>query len=219
MNFDYLIIDFDKTFIKSEALEVLADIALQDNPNRGQILEQISQICNLGMEGKISFSESLASRFKLFAANRQHLAKLVEFLKTDVSDSFKRNKQKLIELKDQIYIISGGFREWIEPVLLDYMIDPSHILANSLIFDQQDSISGFDHNNPLTKNGGKAELVKKLNLQGKVVVLGDGYTDYEIKKHGAADQFVAFCENISRSHISQLADKQINAFEDLFVFS
>ena len=43
------------------------------------------------MEGKISLSESLASRIKLLSANKNHIAQLVEVLKDKISPSFKRN--------------------------------------------------------------------------------------------------------------------------------
>ena len=45
-------------------------------------------------------------------------------------------------------------------------------------------IIGFDENNILCSNKGKANQIKSLNLDGEILVLGDGYTDYEIKEEG-----------------------------------
>ena len=52
----------------------------------------------------------------------------------------------------------------------------------------------------------------KLNLCGNIIVVGDGYTDYEIKKCGVADTFIAFTENISRQSVIEKADIVANNF-------
>ncbi|MGV3540793.1 MAG: phosphoglycerate dehydrogenase, partial [Rufibacter sp.] len=65
---------------------------------------------------------------------------------------------------------------------------------------------GFDRNNPLTQNQGKAKQIKALGLDGEIYVIGDGYTDYEIKEAGIADKFYAFTENVSRDRVVGKAD-------------
>ena len=69
----YFVIDFDSTFIRDEAMEVLASIALAGHPKKNQILEKIAGITKAGMEGRLSFSESLEKRLALFSANSAHL--------------------------------------------------------------------------------------------------------------------------------------------------
>ena len=89
----YFIIDFDSTFVKSEGLDELAEISLKKNPEKNKILEKIKEITNLGMEGRISFAESLKSRLKLLEGNKLHIDQVVRVLKKKVSVSIKRNKQ------------------------------------------------------------------------------------------------------------------------------
>lgn len=67
----YLVIDFDSTIIEVETLEELAEEALRDNKNKEEILKQISKITNQGMEGKISFTDSLQKRLSLFDLNQK----------------------------------------------------------------------------------------------------------------------------------------------------
>src|SRR5690606_2131531 len=55
-------------------------------------------------------------------------------------------------------------------------------------------------------NNGKVEQLKRLNLPGDVYVIGDGYTDYEIKHAGLANKFFAFTENVERENIMEKAD-------------
>ena len=52
------------------------------------------------------------------------------------------------------------------------------------------------------------------NIHGRNIIIGDGYTDYEIKKSGLASNFYAFIENINREKINQLSDKALNSFDD-----
>ena len=52
----YFVIDFDSTFTKVEAFDVLADISLKDHPEReNRRKKQIIEITNQGMDGSISF--------------------------------------------------------------------------------------------------------------------------------------------------------------------
>ena len=60
------------------------------------------------------------------------------------------------------------------------------------------------------------EIIKNLNLEGKVLVIGDGYTDYEIKKEGYADSFFLFTENIKRDSIVKSADYLLKSLDQLF---
>jgi D-3-phosphoglycerate dehydrogenase / 2-oxoglutarate reductase len=202
----YFVIDFDSTFTKVEAFDVLAEISLKDHPEMENRIKEIIAITNQGMDGSISFRESLERRLNLLAPARQHLGPLVARLKESVSESFKRNKEFFETYSDNIYIISNGFREFIEPIVTDFGIKPENILANEFRFDKDGRITGFDIENPLSANGGKVTQLKKLNLPGDVYVIGDGYTDYEIKHAGLANKFFAFTENVARENVKSKAD-------------
>jgi D-3-phosphoglycerate dehydrogenase / 2-oxoglutarate reductase len=202
----YFVIDFDSTFTKVEAFDVLADISLKDHPEREERKKQIVQITNQGMDGSISFRESLERRLNLLAPSKQHLSPLVTKLKGSVSESFKRNREFFEKYADNIYIISNGFKEFIEPIVTEFGIKSENILANEFRFDGEGKVVGFDVENPLSANGGKVEQLKKLNLPGDVYVIGDGYTDYEIKHAGLANKFYAFTENVERESVKTKAD-------------
>lgn len=202
----YFVIDFDSTFTKVEAFDVLAEISLKDDPDRNQKVEQIKTITNQGMDGTLSFRESLEQRIALLSPNRKHLSQLVVTLKELVSESFKRNKEFFQQYADNIYIISNGFHAFIDPIVTEYGIKPDNILANRFEFDSHGNVIGFDRENPLSANNGKVEQLKRLNLEGDVYVIGDGYTDYEIKHSGLANKFYAFTENVGRENVLNKAD-------------
>src|SRR6195952_945908 len=132
----YFIIDFDSTFTQVEALDELARISLRKHPDREKIYQQIEDYTNAAMEGRIPFSESLEGRVKLLEANREHLKQLITHLKKKVSVSFSGNSAFFKERQDKVLIVSGGFKEFITPVVTEYFIRKENIYANTFFFDE-----------------------------------------------------------------------------------
>ena len=62
---------------------------------------------------------------------------------------------------------------------------------------------------------GKVKAVDSLHLQGDITVIGDGYTDYQIKEAGKASTFYAFTENISRPNVVALAQKSVSSWNEV----
>jgi D-3-phosphoglycerate dehydrogenase len=210
-----LIIDFDSTFVTVESLDELADIALRGNRRREKILHEIKEITRLGMEGKIAFKDSLKKRLALFSPKKEHLQELILLLKNSVTPSILRNKDFFRPFAENIYIVSGGFTDYIAPVVEEFGIARAHVLANSFKYKRSGKIGGADMKNPLARSGGKAEAVAKLNLKKDVYVIGDGMTDYEIKEKGLCKQFIAFTENVYRKNVAELADMICPNFDDV----
>ena len=200
------IIDFDSTFTQVEALDVLGEISLINVPNNGEKLQAIKDITDKGMDGSLNFRQSLEQRLEILEASKAQIEALVETLKSKVSKSFKRNKEFLEENAGDIIIISNGFRDFISPIVEEYGIKPENVFANDFIYDASGKIIDFNRENVLSKNGGKSETIKRLNLEGDIYVIGDGYTDYEIKASGLANKFYAFTENVARSKVTAKAD-------------
>lgn len=208
---NHFIIDFDSTFIKDESLDVLAKFSFG---KEDKFVDKIANITNDGMEGKISFKESLTRRIELFDSNKKCLEMTIEFLKNRVSKSFKENKQFLKKNSDNIYILSSGFLDIIEPIVMDFNIKKENIFGNNFTFDEFDNITGFEKTNTLSSDLGKVNIVKNLNLVGNIHVIGDGYTDYEIKKEGYADFFYLFTENKERKTLVKYADYSIKSLDE-----
>ncbi len=211
----YFIFDFDSTFVQVEALDELAAIALQTVPEREKIITQIKDITQLGMEGKIPFQESLSRRINLFSITRKHIEEVIELLQSRVSASFQRNKEFFHRHADSIFIISGGFKEYICPVVAEFGIAESRVLANTFIFNSVGDVIGYDTANFLSQSNGKVLQVAALNLSGQVTVIGDGFTDYQIRATGNADQFIAYTENVRRESIIQNADLEASSIDQV----
>ena len=210
----FFIIDFDSTLTQVETFEELADISLKNNPKKDEIADEIKGITNQGMNGEIPISESLTRRLKLLNANKRHLERLVKILKRKISPSFRRNKNFFRNYCDNIYIVSNGFKECIVPVVKQLGILEKNVYANNFVFDENGNIVGFDDKNILAKENGKVKQLKRLNLEGEVYVIGDGYTDYELKESGLVTKFFAFTENVERDLVVKKADYVAPTFDE-----
>ena len=211
---DYIIIDFDSTFITEESLDELAKYKLRDQPDSQTMLNKIKSLTNAGMNGDIPFKQSLDERMEVLNLNRSDINSVSKILSECVTPSFTKNKSFFIENNNKIIILSGGFKELIVPIVDDFGILSSNVFANDFIYNSSEHITGINQDNIMSKNGGKVKQSKLLSIHGTVHVIGDGYTDYEIKLDGPATHFFAFTENVERKNICELADLTLSNFDD-----
>ena len=211
---DYIIIDFDSTFITEESLDELAKYKLRDQPDSQTMLNKIKSLTNAGMNGDIPFKQSLDERMEVLNLNRSDINSVSKILSECVTPSFTKNKSFFIENNNKIMILSGGFKELIVPIVDDFGISSSNVFANDFIYNSSEQITGINQDNIMSKNGGKVKQSKLLSIHGTVHVIGDGYTDYEIKLDGPATHFFAFTENVERKNNCELADLTLSNFDD-----
>lgn len=208
------IFDFDSTLIQVETLDELARLALADYRDRATILTALEALTAQGMAGELPFDKSLEKRLQLFQANRAHVRALIEQLAKQLSLSVVANIAWFQRNREHIFVISGGFVDYIVPLVEPLGILPDHVFANRFVYDAADQITGYDPANLLSKAGGKVAQVRALALPRPIIIIGDGYTDYEIRQAGEADEFWAFTENISRPKVVALADRVVADFND-----
>ncbi|MBK2010059.1 phosphoserine phosphatase, partial [Francisella orientalis] len=48
------------------------------------------------------------------------------------------------------------------------------------------------------------DKVKDL-INGEIIAIGDGYTDYQLYESGYANKFIAYFEHVEREKVSQLS--------------
>ncbi|MFH6604250.1 phosphoglycerate dehydrogenase [Maribacter algicola] len=212
------VFDFDSTLTRVEALDVLAEMTLQGKSNKDEVINEIQKITNLGIDGDISFTESLERRIRLLNANRSDLDGLVKELRQKISKSIESNKEFFEKFSQDIYVISCGFKEFIDPIVEEYNIPSERVYANTFKFDNEGNIIGFDEANPLSRHNGKIDCLRQMDLEGEVQVIGDGYSDYVMREAGIADKFFAYTENVHRDKAANNADHVApNLDEFLFV--
>jgi D-3-phosphoglycerate dehydrogenase len=210
-----LVLDFDSTVVSVESLDVLAEISLAKHPEKSERLAKIAELTKLGMEGKLDFRNSLEQRVQLLDANRDHLDALIKKLKKAIGASFISHKKQIKDSADRIFIITGGFAEFVIPVMESLGVPADHVFANTFRFDDKGKIVGFDEANPLSQAGGKVGVAQKLKTEAPLVVVGDGYTDYQIREAGAADKFYCYAEHIEREAVAQKADRVVYGIDEV----
>ena len=174
------VFDFDSTLTSVEGLDVLAEISLKDNPEREEVVKKIQEITDLGIDGDISFTDSLSRRIALLKANKSQLAELIDLLKTKLSSSVEANRE---------------------------------------FFDDAGTIVGFDEANPLSQHNGKVNCLKGSGIEGEIQIIGDGYSDFVMRREGVADKFFAYTENVSRKKATDNADHVVASLDEFLTIN
>ena len=207
------VVDFDSTLVQAESLDVLGEVSLAGRPDRDARLAEVSRLTDQAMAGEADFAEAMATKLTLLDVRREHLAPTAERLAGMISPSALRNRGFFAD--GEVWIISGGFQELIGPAAAALGIPPERVLANRFVFDGEGRVTGVDLSLPTSRNGGKAEAVRALDLSGPVVAVGDGWTDWELEEAGAVERFYAFTETIARDRVLAKARFTAADFDDL----
>ena len=211
----HYVIDFDSTLVSLESLGLLADIALKDDPKKDEKITRIKDITERGMNGEISFTESLGERLALLSLKTRHVEEVKKLVQQYISPSAFRNKAWFTAHAPFIYVISGGFKEIILPVTNLLGLAADHVYANTFVVDQHDVISGCDPQNLLAQEKGKERQARALGIMGEIIIVGDGMTDYEMKGAYPQAKFLYFAEHIQREKVMALADGVLDSFDVL----
>ena len=210
-----LVFDFDSTLVRVETLEALADIALAGHPDADAVRAEIARLTDQAMAGQIAFGEALRRRLAMLPLTREHVQALADRILEEGTPSVRRNLRFFQENADRIVILSGGFREIIAPVAQRLGVGADRVLCNDLFYDGEGRVVGVDDANPLSQADGKPKVIKALNLDGPVVMVGDGWNDAEVKLAGAADRFYAFTEVVRREPVVAVADAEARSIDEL----
>lgn len=209
------VFDFDSTLVRIETLEALADLALKGAPDAAEVQAEIGRLTDRAMSGEVGFGEALRRRLAILPLTRAHVDSLVDRILDEGAPSVRRNRQWFLDNADRVVIVSGGFREVIAPIAARLGVVPDRVLCNDLRYDAQGRVVGVDDANPLSRAGGKAEAIRALGLPRPVVMVGDGWTDAEVKQAGAADRFYAFTEIVRREPVVAAADAVAASIDEL----
>ena len=208
------VFDFDSTLVDFETLEVLADIALEGSSDAEAVRAKIARLTDRAMTGDLPFGEALTRRLGLLPLNRSHLDRLAGEAEARLTPSVRRNLTFFRDNAERLVIVSGGFRQVIAPVARSLGVSPDRSVANDLTLGADGGVTGVT-DSPLLDPFGKAAALKALSLPGPVVMVGDGWTDAEVRQAGAADRFYAFTEVVRRERVVAAADAEVRSIDEL----
>ncbi|XP_043718754.1 phosphoserine phosphatase, chloroplastic-like [Telopea speciosissima] len=191
-------------------------------------IDELAEFCGAGkavaewtaraMSGSVPLEDALAARLSLFNPSLSQLQDFLEKKPPRLSPGIDELIKKLKVKQTDVYLVSGGFRQMIQPVSLLLGIPPENIFANQLLFGSSGEFLGFDRSEPTSRSGGKATAVQQIReAHGykALVMLGDGATDLEARKPGAADLFICYAGVHLREAVAANADWVVFNFQDL----
>ncbi|KAF9671473.1 hypothetical protein SADUNF_Sadunf12G0051400 [Salix dunnii] len=191
-------------------------------------IDELAEFCGAGkavaewtaraMGGSVPFEEALAARLSLFKPSLPQVQEFLETRPPKISPGINELVKNLKAKNTNVYLISGGFRQMINPVASILGIPPENIFANQLLFGSSGEFVGFDVNEPTSRSGGKATAVQKIRkVHGykALVMIGDGATDLEARKPGGADLFICYAGVQLREAVAVGADWLVFNFADL----
>lgn len=211
------IFDFDSTIIDTEALDVLVEIIEKEEPSfcyERNLKQEIDRITKAAMNGELSFDIALQQRLDLLSIKPEWIKVLSQLLLKRIGASFLQHAAWLQSNKHRIYVISGGFEEYIVPVIEQLGLKTSHVIANKFLLTENGTYT-VDTAKPLSKAMGKVKALNAMNLGGVLCMVGDGYTDYETKLYNAVSHFYLYAEHVNRSHIITDSDQVVFSLSEI----
>lgn len=189
-----IIFDVDSTLLAVESLDFAVERALKAAPDGPERTGELKEITDRGMAGALDFRTSLEQRLAIASLSRAEVEDAREALRSHQTPGMADLIERLRQKNCDVAAVSGGFIDLVEPALKDMGLSPGEMRANRFTFED-DRVTGFDRANPLSRSGGKANVVKGLKTltdRALAVMVGDGMTDYEAFEKGAADSFIGF---------------------------
>ncbi len=198
-----VIFDFDSTLVPCESLEVV----LARAPGASaQDLERGAEITRLGMEGAISFHDSLTQRLEIARPARRDLIAVGEELAGGMTDGAPEVVAWLHDEGHDVWIVSGGFQEVLLPVAAALGIPAARVQGVRALWTGEGAFDGLDDDDAFAHS--KVEGVRKLapTWPHPSIGVGDGATDRALCDTGLVDAFIAYTEHVRRSFVAESGD-------------
>ena len=168
------------------------------------------------MGGVVPLNEAIKLRLDLIKPSKNDLINFQMKHETKITPKITEVISILQSRGVHIYIVSGGFREMIQPFATKYNIPSERIYANSFIFDLNDNYLNFNQTEITSHDGGKPAVIQRLKdlyHYKHIIMIGDGVTDLQTKP--TVDAFIGFGGVAVREVVKAQADWFITDFQEL----
>ncbi|GFR47109.1 hypothetical protein Agub_g8794 [Astrephomene gubernaculifera] len=193
--------DVDSTFCEDESIDELAAFL--------GVGEQVAALTAKAMGGTVEFKEALRTRLGVMKPTRADVDRFLREHPHRVTKGIPELVSLLRSRGQEVFLVSGGFRQIIHPLAESLGIPLSHVFANSILFDSEGHYAGFDESEFTCRSGGKPAAVRHIKDKygySNVVMVGDGATDAEARVEGAASLFIGYGGVVVRKNVAEKAD-------------
>jgi len=169
------------------------------------------------MGGGIPFQDALKARLDIMNPSRKNVEDYVASHPPLLSPGIDKLMSELQSHGKDVYLVSGGFRQMINPVADALNIDRNRVFANTILFDESTGdYAGFDTKEFTSRAGGKASAIEHIKTTygyKSVVMMGDGATDLEARRPGGASIFIGYGGVAFRENVAAGADWYVYDFQ------
>jgi len=194
---EIVVFDCDSTLTTIEGIDTLANRAGVENESR--------LLTNAAMAGELSLAEAYAKRMELVKPSKADIYWLgKEYINNQTTDSHSI-VSLLQKLDKEVHIVSGGLMPAVMMLAETLSVPVKNVHAVDIYFTESQEYAGFDNNSPLTSNGGKGLIGRKLKeYDKKIIMVGDGITDLEMQSIGI--KVIGYGGVVSREIVKEKAD-------------
>ena len=208
--FASVVFDVDSTLTGIEGVDWLA--ARRDAETATFVLRLTERV----MSGEVPIETAYAARLDRIAPRREEIDELAEAYRDAVAPDARICIGALQAAGVRVAAISGGIAEAVRPFCVGLGIADADVCAVHVDWDEQGEYAGFNHKSGLVTQTGKAAVLRTLALPHPILAVGDGSTDLEMKRGGAADTFAAYVGFAHRPRVVAAADFAVDSFSALF---
>ena len=173
--FNAIAFDCDSTLSSIEGIDELA--------RRAGLGRDMQRLTADAMEGRTKLESVYGQRLEQVRPSRTAIRLLGNLYISRMVPGAGSTIGTLKRLEKKVFVVSGGIREAVEALAERLEIPGEDVFAVSVKHDEHGQYTGYEKRSPLTKSGGKAQVLKKLvGKYGPMAMVGDGITDMEAGK-------------------------------------
>ncbi|MBJ2262534.1 MULTISPECIES: HAD-IB family phosphatase [Pseudomonas] len=189
----HVIFDFDQTLIDHESTIEIIKSTIADSSKAQDQLKELRLIAPKVLAGTASAWELLSLMKVIPRIRRSHLTHYIEATVNNIEPALRETLHQLQQDGVQVHILSGGYMEWITPIVRALGINPRNVLANRLFWLGSRALC--PRPSPLINpSSGKSKITRHWResgrLKGRTLIVGDATSDYQVYANGWADGFV-----------------------------
>jgi phosphoserine phosphatase len=192
--FASVVFDCDSTLAAVEGIDELA----------GAHAAEVAALTQGAMLGSLPLEQVYARRLELIAPTRAQVEALGAAYAAALVPDAREVVAALLWLGKTVRVVSGGLRPAVEAVALALGLPAGAVAAVGVSFAGDGTYAGFEHDSPLARSQGKAEVIRAWRLPAPALLVGDGATDLEARP--AVDAFAAYMGVAFRAPVAAGAD-------------
>ncbi len=207
-----VIFDFDSVLIPCESLEVVLarSAGLTDED-----FAAIEALTTAGMEGRISFAESLEQRLAIAQPNLGTLMAFAWRLAEKPTAGAAELIATLTAQGHEVWIVSGGFQEMLSEVGSSLGVAADRIHGVQARWSDDGAFEGLAPDSAFGRSKVEGLTALGAAYPRPAIGVGDGATDLALRTAGLVDAFVAYTEHARREPVAAGADAEARSMEAL----